>query len=186
MASRMVCAPSSSVSERPRACSSRSVKTWPRSGSPASCTSSIARKSTSTSRGIASTVHTQIARALRLDLLLAGDERDAVGPDARGDLVVDLAREQTQRQADHPALVPEHALDGEVRLAGVGGPEHGRRHGGCELRGRCPFARASSLPSAAMPSKSRGDQELDCRVRGAADDRRDHDRSTCFDGCRPI
>ena len=36
MASRMVCAPSSNVSDRPRACSSRSVKTWPRSGSPAS------------------------------------------------------------------------------------------------------------------------------------------------------
>ena len=42
----------------PRTCSSRSVKTWPRSGSAASCTSSMARKSTSASRGIASTVHT--------------------------------------------------------------------------------------------------------------------------------
>ena len=68
-----------------------------------------------------------IARALRLDLLLAGDQRDLVGADAGGDLVVDLARQQAQRQSDHAALVAEHALDGEVRLAGVGGPEH-RRH----------------------------------------------------------
>ena len=55
MQSRIVCAPSKSVSSLPRACSSRSVKTWPRSGSAASWISSIARKSTSISRGIAST-----------------------------------------------------------------------------------------------------------------------------------
>ena len=67
-----------------------------------------------------------IARPLRLDLLLAGDQRDLVGADAGGDLVVDLAREQAQRQADHAAVVAEHALDREVGLAGVGGPEHGR------------------------------------------------------------
>ena len=68
-----------------------------------------------------------VARALRLDLLLAGDQRDLVGADARGDLVVDLARQEAQRQADHAAFVADHALDGEVGLAGVGGPEH-RRH----------------------------------------------------------
>ena len=67
-----------------------------------------------------------VARPLRLDLLLAGDERDLVGADAGGDLVVDLAREQAQRQADHAAFVAEHALDGEVGLAGIGGPEHRR------------------------------------------------------------
>ena len=44
-----------------------------------------------------------VARPLRLDLLLAGDERDVVGAGAGGDLVVDLAREQAQRQADEPA-----------------------------------------------------------------------------------
>ena len=63
---------------------------------------------------------------LRLDLLLAGDERDAVHADPGGDLVVDLARKQPQRQADQPRVVAEHALDRQVRLARVGGPEHGR------------------------------------------------------------
>ena len=67
-----------------------------------------------------------VAGALGLDLLLAGDERDLVGADAGDDLVVDLAREQTQRQADHAAFVAEHALDGEVGLAGVGRPQHRR------------------------------------------------------------
>ena len=68
-----------------------------------------------------------VARALRLDLLLAGDQRHLVGADTRADLVVDLARQQAQRQADHAGLVTEHALDGEVGLAGIGRPEN-RRH----------------------------------------------------------
>ena len=37
----------------------------------------------------------------RLDLLFAGDQRDLVGADALDHLVVDLAREQPQRQPDH-------------------------------------------------------------------------------------
>ncbi|MHC2159276.1 hypothetical protein ACVL5V_001697 [Bradyrhizobium ottawaense] len=73
-----------------------------------------------------------IARALRLDLLLAGDERDRLGSDPRGDLVVDLARQEAQRQPDHPGRVRQHPLDGEMGLAGVGRPEHrsdaGARH----------------------------------------------------------
>ncbi len=56
---RIVAAPSTSVSSRPRRCSMRSVKTWPRSKSAASWISSTARKATSRSRGIASTVATQ-------------------------------------------------------------------------------------------------------------------------------
>ena len=65
------------------------------------------------------------ARVLRLDLLLAGDQRNGLGARASGDLVVDLAREQPQRQADHPGGMPQHPLDGQMRLAGVGRPEHG-------------------------------------------------------------
>ena len=48
-----------------------------------------------------------------------------VGADAGDDLVVDLAREQPQRQADHADVVRQHALDGEMGLAGVGRAEHG-------------------------------------------------------------
>jgi hypothetical protein len=65
-----------------------------------------------------------VARRFRLDLLLARDQRDALGPGAIGDLVVDLAREQPQRQPDHPGGMGEHPLDGEMRLAGIGRPEH--------------------------------------------------------------
>jgi len=38
--------------------------------------------------------------------------------------VVDLAREQAQRQADHAGAVGKHPLDRKVRLAGVGGAEN--------------------------------------------------------------
>ena len=65
------------------------------------------------------------ARIRRLDLLLAGDQRDRVLADAVGNLVVDLARQQPQRQADHAAGMRQHALDGEMGLAGIGGTEHG-------------------------------------------------------------
>ena len=65
-----------------------------------------------------------VARVLRLDLLLAGDQRDALGAGAIGDLVVDLARQQPQRQADDPGRMPQHPLDRQMGLAGVGRPQH--------------------------------------------------------------
>ena len=40
--------------------------------------------------------------------------------------LIDLAREQAQRQADHPGGMGEHPLDGEMGLAGIGRAEHGR------------------------------------------------------------
>jgi hypothetical protein len=45
-----------------------------------------------------------------------------ISADLGGDLVVDLAGKQPQRQADQAGLVRQHPLDGEVRLAGVGRP----------------------------------------------------------------
>ncbi len=63
-------------------------------------------------------------RIVRLDLLFAGDERDLIRTDPLDALVIDLAREQAQRQPDHPARMREHALDCEMRLAGVGRTEH--------------------------------------------------------------
>ena len=65
------------------------------------------------------------ARARRLDLLLAGDERDLCRTDAGDDLVVDLAGEKPERQPDDAHVVREHALDGEMSLAGIGRPQHG-------------------------------------------------------------
>ena len=43
-----------------------------------------------------------VARLRRLYLLFACDQRHGVDADAIDDLVVDLARQQPQRQADHP------------------------------------------------------------------------------------
>ena len=65
------------------------------------------------------------ARIRRLDLLLAGDQRDLVGAHALHALVVDLAREQPQRQPDDAGRMGQHALDGEMGLAGIGRAEHG-------------------------------------------------------------
>jgi len=65
------------------------------------------------------------ARILRLDLFLAGDERNRLAAGTIGDLVVDLAGEQPQRQADHPARMRKQPFDRKVRLAGVGRSEHG-------------------------------------------------------------
>ena len=64
------------------------------------------------------------ARGGGLDLLLAGDQRDLAGGHAGDDLVVDLAREQPERQPDDADVVGQHALDGEMGLAGIGRTEH--------------------------------------------------------------
>ena len=74
------------------------------------------------------------ARVRRLDLLLAGDQRDRVLADAVDHLVVDLARQQPQRQPDHAAGMRQHALDGEMGLAGIGGAQHGRDAGAAGSR----------------------------------------------------
>ena len=66
-----------------------------------------------------------VARIWRLDLLLAGDERHGVGADPLDRAVVDLAREEPQRQADQPGRMRQHPLDGEMGLAGIGRPKHG-------------------------------------------------------------
>ncbi len=80
------------------------------------------------------------ARRGRLDLLLAGDERDFAWPDAGNNLVVDLARQEPERQADDADIMGKHALDREMGLARVGGPEHGGDAAAfeetCGLRGK--------------------------------------------------
>jgi len=65
-------------------------------------------------------------RALRFYLFLARDQRDFVEPDAIADLVVDFARQQPQRQADHACLMVEHALDGQMRLSSIGRAQNRR------------------------------------------------------------
>ncbi|MNJ44801.1 hypothetical protein D3C77_398670 [compost metagenome] len=68
----------------------------------------------------------EIGRARRDDLLLAGDQGDRGRPAPRHDQLIDLARQQPQRQADHARAVAQHPLDRQVGLAGVGGAQDRR------------------------------------------------------------
>jgi hypothetical protein len=102
------------------------------------------------------------ARGGRLDLLLARDERDLACADAGDDLVVDLARKEPQRKADDPNIVGEHALDGEMGLAGIGRPEHGGDAAppleACGIRGERP-THIDSLSLSLLQSAERGRNE---------------------------
>ncbi len=60
-----------------------------------------------------------------LDLLLAGDQRDAVDPGLLDDPAVDFAGQQPERQPDDARRVAQHALDRVMGLAGVGGAQYG-------------------------------------------------------------
>ena len=64
-------------------------------------------------------------RIRRLDLFLAGDQRHFVGADPLHGAVIDLARQQPQRQADDARGMRQHALDGEMGFARIGRPQHG-------------------------------------------------------------
>ncbi len=59
----------------------------------------------------------------RHDALLSRHKRHHRGAALGHDAVIDLAREQAQRQADHPGPVCQHPLDGVVGLARVGRAE---------------------------------------------------------------
>ena len=63
------------------------------------------------------------ARLRRDDLFLAGDESDLMIADPQAHAVIDFARQQPQRQADHARGMAKHALDREMGLARIGGTE---------------------------------------------------------------
>ena len=65
----------------------------------------------------------QIPRACGLDTLLTGNERDRLISLDRDEAVINLARKQAQRETDDAARMRAHPFDGEVGLAGIGGPE---------------------------------------------------------------
>ena len=92
----------------------------------------------------------EIGRVRRQDFFFAGDQRDGARAAQFDNPVVVFARQQAQRKPDHPARMIEHALDGKMRLAGIGRPEnrdearrrteHGHGHKG-----------AASLPAGQVP-----------------------------------
>ena len=67
-----------------------------------------------------------VARAGRHDAFLARHQRHRPPAPLLAQTLIDLARQEAQRQADDPAPVGDHALDGVMGLAGIGGAEHGR------------------------------------------------------------
>ena len=67
-----------------------------------------------------------VLRARRHDAFLARDQRHHRRPPDCDDAVIDLARQQPQRQADDPGAMAQHALDGIVGLARVGRAKDGR------------------------------------------------------------
>ncbi len=86
----------------------------------------------------------------RDDLLFAGDERHRALALERNDAVVVLAGQQPQREADHSGAVAEHALDGEMGLAGIGRPENGQ-----DARGVRKNAHHLSIGAPAAKGKGR-------------------------------
>ena len=69
------------------------------------------------------------ARVLRYDLLLAGDQRHLIGALQLHDPVVNLARQQAQREADHAGRMSAHPLDRQIGLPGIGRAENGLQVG---------------------------------------------------------
>ncbi len=65
----------------------------------------------------------RIARHVRADLFLAGHKRDIVQADPLHQPGIDLACQEAKRQSDDAGAVGHHALDRVMRLAGVGGTE---------------------------------------------------------------
>ena len=60
-----------------------------------------------------------------LDLFFAGNQGDRIDAGAIDNLVIDLARQQPQRQSDHTGGMRQHPFDGEMGLAGIGRAKHG-------------------------------------------------------------
>ncbi len=79
----------------------------------------------------------EIARPGGHDLFFAGDQRDLSGASRFHHPIVNLAREQPQRQADHARGMSQHALDRQMSLARVR-----RAKNGDEPRGVAPRWRA--------------------------------------------
>ena len=96
------------------------------------------------------------ARICRLDLFFAGDQRHRVGADTLDAAVIDLARQQPQRQTDDARRMRKHPLDGEMGLAGIGRTKHGGDAGAAARSSRSGKAKTkSTLKARLAPSSQR-------------------------------
>jgi hypothetical protein len=150
---RTVSDPRSSVSSRPRKDRIRSVKTCPRSRSPAICTSSMATKAASGLLRHRFDCAHRVARTRRRNLLLPGDKRHMLGADLVDHAAIDFPRQKPQRQPDHARRVRCHPLNGVMRLAGVGRPQH--RRDAAARKDHCRACRSDlESPSRTIPGRS--------------------------------
>ncbi len=70
----------------------------------------------------------------RDDFFFAGDEGYIAGAHEAHHPVVIFARQEPQRESDHPARMPKHPFDRKIGLAGIGGAKHGGEPGPRECR----------------------------------------------------
>ncbi len=91
----------------------------------------------------------KIRRVRGQDLFFARNQRDRARAARFDDPVVVFAGEKPQREADHAALVIEHALDRKMRLAGVGRPED-------RDKARCGAEQSHALKGAAPHAAEQG------------------------------
>ncbi len=70
-----------------------------------------------------------IGRTRRHDPLFSGHKRHDAGATHSHNPVVNLARQEPQRQADHTGAVGQHPFNRVVRLASIRRPKHGRDPG---------------------------------------------------------
>ena len=89
--------------------------------------------------------------------LFTRHKRHDTGPAHRNDPVVNLARKQAQRQANHTGPVGEHPLNGVVRFASICRPKHGRDPGPCHdfPRNAGGSAARARAPPVAIPNAPR-------------------------------
>ena len=66
-----------------------------------------------------------IARIGGQDFLFPRDQRHCARAPLRNHPVVNFARQQPQRQSDDAACIAKHPLNGQMRFAGICGPQHG-------------------------------------------------------------
>jgi len=106
----------------------RSVKTWPRSRSRGDLDFVDGHEFHRAVERHGLDGANEILGALRRDLFLACDQRRRRLPLSLDHPVIDLPRQQPERQPDHAGGVTEHPLDREVGFAGIGGTQNTLEH----------------------------------------------------------
>ncbi len=113
-----------------------------------------------------------IGRAVGHDPFLARDQRHDGRATDRDDAIIDLARQQPQRQADHACAVGQHPFNGVVGFAGIRRSENrGDRAVWGHISPSCP-ARGSLRRAPVGGQPERGSERLAVHLLRQSRDRR--------------